>query len=37
MGQDWKPDEAISPQLIQALFWSLDEKIADATTLAQLS
>jgi hypothetical protein len=31
MGQDWRPDEAISPRLIQALFRNLDEKVADAT------
>jgi hypothetical protein len=37
MGQDWRPDEAVSPRLIKALFRSLDEKIANATTASSLS
>jgi hypothetical protein len=37
MGQDWQPDEAISPRLIKALFRSLDEKVADATAPLGLS
>jgi hypothetical protein len=37
MGQDWRPDEAISPRLIQALFRLLDAKIVDSTTETQLS
>jgi hypothetical protein len=30
MGQDWRPDEAISPRLVKALFRLLDNKIASA-------
>jgi hypothetical protein len=37
MGQDWRPDEAISPRLIQSLFRLLDERIAEATDSIQLS
>jgi hypothetical protein len=37
MGQDWRPDEAISPKLIQSLFQLLDERIVEATTPCQLS
>jgi hypothetical protein len=37
MGQDWRPDEAVSPRLIKAMFRSLDEKIANATTAILLS
>lgn len=37
MGQDWRPDEAISPRLIQSLFRLMDERIAEATDSIQLS
>jgi hypothetical protein len=37
MGQDWRPDEAISPKLGQALFRILDVRIADSTTEIELS
>ena len=37
MGQDWRPDEAVSPRLIKALFRALDEKIANATAAPSLS
>jgi hypothetical protein len=37
MGQDWRPDEAISPRLIQALFRLLDDRIAEASTANELS
>jgi hypothetical protein len=37
MGQDWRPDEALSPQLIQVLFRNLDEKVADAANPVRLS
>jgi hypothetical protein len=37
MGQDWRPDEAISPRLIQALFRILDVRIADLTTEIEIS
>jgi hypothetical protein len=30
MGQDWRPDEAVSPKLVKALLRLLDDKIADA-------
>jgi hypothetical protein len=30
MGQDWRPDEAISPRLIKALMRLLDDKVAQA-------
>ena len=30
MGQDWRPDEAISPRLVKALFRLLNNKIASA-------
>lgn len=32
MGQDWRPDEAVSPRLIKGLFRLLDDKIANADT-----
>jgi hypothetical protein len=31
MGQDWRPDEAVSPRLVKALYRLLDDKIASAT------
>jgi hypothetical protein len=37
MGQDWRPDEALSPRLIQALFRLLDERVADAENPLMLS
>jgi hypothetical protein len=37
MGQDWRPDEAIRPHLIQPLFQLLNERIAEASTQLQLS
>jgi hypothetical protein len=37
MGQDWRPDEALSPRLIQALFRTLDEKVTDADNPVLLS
>jgi hypothetical protein len=30
MGQDWRPDEAVSLYLIKGLFRLLDDKIANA-------
>jgi hypothetical protein len=30
MGQDWRPDEAMSPKLVKALLCLVDDKIADA-------
>jgi hypothetical protein len=30
MGQDWRPDEAISPKLIKALLHLLEDKVAQA-------
>jgi hypothetical protein len=37
MGQDWRPDEAMSPRLIAALMRCLDERIGEAQTPEQLS
>jgi hypothetical protein len=37
MGQDWRPDEAVSLQLIQVLFRSLVKKMVNATTASALS
>jgi hypothetical protein len=31
MGQDWRPDEAMSPKLIKALMRLLDDKVAQAS------
>jgi hypothetical protein len=31
MGQDWRPDEAVSPRLVKALVRLLDDKIASAS------
>ena len=37
MGQDWRPDEAISPRLIKALVRLLSDKLANAGSLGQAS
>jgi hypothetical protein len=37
MGQDWRPDEAISPKLIKALIDLLDRKVSRSVTLEEAS
>ena len=37
MGQDWRPDEAMSPKLIKALIDLLDRKVSRSVTLEEAS
>jgi hypothetical protein len=37
MGQDWRPDEAVSPRLVKALYRLLEDKTANAETVEDAS
>jgi hypothetical protein len=37
MGQDWRPDEAVSPRLVKALMRMLDDKIAQGNNSRDVS
>jgi CheY-like chemotaxis protein len=37
MGQDWQPDEAVSPRLIKALLRRLEDNVASAEDAEQAS